>query len=204
MSKIISISREFGSGGREIGFRLAQKLGIPFYDKELITMASEASNISADLFHANDEVIAQKEHPNNTYTTIDPFSPSYEIPVSDQLFLIQTKIIKQLAQNGPCVIIGRCSDMIIEDAFKVFICASQKSRIERLMSLEEDTSIERKKMEGRIRAIDQKRKEYYQFYTGNEWGKPKNYDICLNSGNLGIETCVEIIANLVTKGDSQV
>ncbi|MBR5267076.1 MAG: cytidylate kinase-like family protein [Lachnospiraceae bacterium] len=204
MSKIISISREFGSGGREIGFRLAQKLGIPFYDKELITMASEVSNISADLFHANDEVITQKGHPANTYTPINPFSPTYEIPVPDQLFVIQTKIIKQLAQNGPCVIIGRCSDMIIEDACKVFICASMKKRMERLMALENAPSIDTKQMENHIRAIDKKRKEYYQYYTGNEWGKPKNYDICLNSGNLGIEACVEIIANLITKGDSQV
>ena len=202
MSKINSISREFGSGGREIGFRLAQKLGIPFYDKELITLASEDSNISAEVFHANDEVIANKERPVRTYETIDPFTPTYEIPVSDQLFVIQTKIIKQLAQNGPCVIIGRCSDVIIEDSFKVFICASLKKRLERLMALEEDPSVDVKQMETHIRTIDKKRKEYYQFYTGNEWGKPKNYDICLNSGNLGIEECVEIIANLVTKGDS--
>ncbi len=202
MSKIISISREFGSGGREIGFRLAQKLGIPFYDKELISLASEDSNISAELFHANDEVIVKKDRPANTYAPIDPFSPTYEIPVSDQLFVIQTKIIKQLAQNGPCVIIGRCSDVIIEDAFKVFICSSLKKRLERLMSLEEDCSIDTKQMENHIRAVDKKRKEYYQFYTGNEWGKPKNYDICLNSGNLGIEECVEIIANLATKGET--
>ncbi len=202
MSKIISISREFGSGGREIGFRLAQKLGIPFYDKELIALASENSNISAELFHANDEIIAGKERSANAYAPIDPFSPAYEIPVSDQLFVIQTKIIKQLAQNGPCVIIGRCSDVIIEDAFKVFICASLKKRTERLMSLEEDPSIDAKQMETHIRAVDKKRKEYYQFYTGNEWGKPKNYDICLNSGNLGIEECVDIIANLLTKGET--
>ena len=146
MSKkvVVTIARQYGSGGREIGFRLAQKFGIPFYDKELITLASEDSNISAELFHANDEVIAKKERPANIYAPIDPFSPTYEIPVSDQLFVIQTKIIRQLAQNGPCVIIGRCSDVIIEDAFKVFICASLKKRIDRLMSLEEDrTRLER-------------------------------------------------------------
>ncbi len=201
MSKVISISREFGSGGREIGFRLAQKLGIPFYDKELITIASEDSNISADLFHANDEVIAKKERKSDAYAPIDPFSPTYEIPVSDQLFVIQTKIIRQLAQNGPCVIIGRCSDVIVEDAFKVFICSSLKNRMERLMSLEHDSSIDQKKMELHLRAVDNKRKDYYQFYTGNEWGKPKNYDLCLNSGALGIETCVELIAALVSETD---
>ncbi|MBQ7796503.1 MAG: cytidylate kinase-like family protein [Lachnospiraceae bacterium] len=197
MSKVISISREFGSGGREIGFRLAQKLGIPFYDKELIEMAAEDSNISPELFHANDEVIAKKERQDNAYAPIDPFSPAYEIPVSDQLFVIQTKIIKQLAQNGPCVIIGRCSDVIVEDAFKVFICASLKKRVERLTSLEESLGTDSKKLETQIRAIDKKRKEYYQYYSGNEWGKPKNYDLCLNSGTLGIDTCVDLIARLV-------
>lgn len=199
MSKVISISREFGSGGREIGFRLAKKLGIPFYDKEIIEMAAEDSNISTELFHANDEVLANRARLDTTYAPIDPFSTAYEIPVSDQLFVIQTKIIRQLAQNGPCVIIGRCSDVIIEDAFKVFICSSLKKRVERLTSMEDGQIAESKKLETQIRAIDQKRKDYYQYYSGNEWGKPKNYDLCLNSGTLGIERCVDLIAELVTE-----
>lgn len=198
MNQVISISREFGSGGREIGFRLAQKLGIPFYDKELIEMAAEDSNISEAFFHANDEVITQKERTGKAYAPINPFSPTYEIPVSDQLFVIQAKIIKQLAQNGPCVIIGRCSDVIVEDSFKVFICSSLKKRVERLSSLEDDAETDAKKLESRIRTIDKKRKEYYQYYSGNEWGKPKNYDLCLNSGTLGIETCVDIIAGILS------
>lgn len=199
MSKVISISREFGSGGREIGFRLAKKLGIPYYDKELIALAAEDSNISEALFHANDEIIVGKERPGETYAPIDPFSPAYEIPVSDQLFVIQTKIIKQLAQNGPCVIIGRCSDVIVEDSFKVFICSSLKKRVERLTALEKEGHADTKKLENQIRTVDRKRKEYYQYYSGNEWGKPKNYDICLNSGTLGIETCVDLIAQMVSE-----
>ena len=96
MSKVITISREFGSGGREIGVCLAKKLGIPVYDKELIAMAAEDSNISEDLFHANDEVIARQKRINyDDLATVDPFSPAYEIPVSDQLFVIQSKIIRQ-------------------------------------------------------------------------------------------------------------
>ena len=119
MSKVITISREFGSGGREIGVCLAKKFGIPVYDKELIAMAAEDSNISEDLFHANDEVIARQKRINyDDLATVDPFSPAYEIPVSDQLFVIQSKIIRQLANEGPCVIIGRCSDVIVEDAFR--------------------------------------------------------------------------------------
>lgn len=198
MSKVITISREFGSGGREIGYRLSRKLGIPFYDKEIISMAAEDSNISEDIFHANDEVIGHKERIDYKYASIDPFSATYEIPVSDQLFVIQSKIIKQLAKEGPCVIIGRCSDVIVEDPFQVFITASLKKRVERLLALEKDQNVTVKEMEARIRSIDRRRKEYYQYYSGNEWGKPKNYDLCLNSGKLGVEKCIEIIAATVT------
>lgn len=197
MSKVITISREFGSGGREIGYRLSRKLGIPFYDKEIISMAAEDSNISEAVFHANDEVIGHKERVDYAYAVIDPFSSTYEIPVSDQLFVIQSKIIRLLAQEGPCVIIGRCSDVIAEDAFSVFICSSLKKRVERLLALEKDEAVDVKAMEARIRAIDKKRREYYQYYSGNEWGKPKNYDLCLNSGRLGIERCVDAIAKTV-------
>lgn len=199
MSKVITISREFGSGGREIGFRLAKKLRIPFYDKELIAMAAEDSNISEDIFHANDEIIGARERVDYDYATVDPFSNAYEIPVSDQLFVIQSKVIKKLAQKGPCVLIGRCSDVIVEDAFQIFICSSLKKRVERLLSLEKDPNVDAKQMEARIRAIDGRRRDYYQFYSGNEWGKPKNYHLCLNSGKLGIERCVEIIAEYAEK-----
>lgn len=198
MNKIISISREFGSGGREIGFRLAKKLGIPFYDKEIISMSAEDSNISEELFHQNDEIIEKIERIDYAYATVDPFSTQYQVPVSDQLFLIQSRIIKRLAEQHPCVIIGRCSDIIIEDSFRVFITASMKKRVERLLSLEKEPDNDIKKLEAHIRSIDKKRKDYYQYYSGNEWGKPKNYDLCLNSGRLGIENCVDIILSSVT------
>ena len=112
--------------------------------------------------------------------------------------MIQSKIIRQLANEGPCVIIGRCSDVIVEDAFRVFISSGLKKRVERILALEKEPDEDVKKLESRIRAIDAKRRDYYQYYSGNEWGKPKNYDLCLNSGTLGIERCVEIIANTVS------
>lgn len=196
MSKVITISREFGSGGREIGFRLSKRLGIPFYDKELISMAAEDSNISEEVFHANDEVFGKKKQNNYEYVSVHPFSSLYEVPVSDQLFLFQSKIIRQLEQKGPCVIIGRCSDIIVEDGFHVFISSSMKKRVERLLEIEKET--DGKKMENRIRTIDNKRKEFYQYYSGNEWGKPKNYHLCLNSGKLGIDKCIDIIAASVS------
>ena len=95
------------------------------------------------------------------------------------------------------MIIGRCYDVIVEDAFRIFICSSFKNRVERIQGLEKEPE-DLKKLESRIRAVDAKRRDYYQYYSGNEWGKPKNYDLCLNSGTLGIERCVEIIANSVT------
>lgn len=197
MSKVVTISREFGSGGREIGFLLAEKLNIPFYDKELISMAAEDSNIAEEVFHAHDEILAKENQLNHEYTSVNPFSPLYEVPVSDQLFLAQSQIIRKLAQEGPCVIIGRCSDIIVEDAFQVFICSGMKNRIERLTRLE--GGADGKQMETRIRSIDRKRRDYYQYYSGNEWGSPKNYHLCLNSGKLGTRACVEIIADCFEK-----
>ena len=195
MNKVITISREFGSGGREVGFRLAQKLGIPFYDKEIISMAAEDSNIAEEAFRANDEVIGRKERINHDYVSVNPFSPLYEIPVSDQVFLAQSQMIRKLEWAGPWVIIGRCSDIIVENGFHVFICAGMKKRIERMQRLESDETV--KKLESRMREIDRKRRDYYQYYSGNEWGNPRNYHLSLNSGKLGIERCVDIIAESV-------
>lgn len=191
MNKVITISREFGSGGREIGIRLAKKLGIPFYDKELISMAAEDSNIAEEAFRAHDEVIGKLERVDQKLVSVNPFSPIYEVPASDQVFMAQSQIIKKLAQKGPCVIIGRCSDLILEDAFHVFICSSMKHRLEYISKLQAEENP--KKLESMIRAFDQKRRDYYQYYTGNEWGNPRNYHLCLNSAKMGIEGCVDAV-----------
>ncbi|MGL5433968.1 MAG: AAA family ATPase [Lachnospiraceae bacterium] len=197
MSRIITISREFGSGGREIGFHLAEKLGIPFYDKELISLAAEDSNIAEEVFHSHEEMIAEQQREEHPYVSLHAFPSLYEVPVSDQIFMAQSQIIKKLEKEGPCVIIGRCSDIIIEDGFHVFICSSMKRRMERIIKLEAD--VDRKQLETRIRGIEKKRKDYYQYYSGNEWGNPKNYHLCLNSGRLGIQNCVDIVADSLSK-----
>ena len=192
MRKVITISREFGSGGREIGLRLAEKLGIPCYDKELISMAAEDSNIAEEAFRDNDEMIGKLERVNHDYVPVNPFSPIYEVPASDQVFMAQSQVIRKLAQQGPCVIIGRCSDLILEDAFHVFICSTMKHRVDYMMKMQPNES--QKKLESRIGEFDKKRREYYQYYTGNEWGNPRNYHLSLNSAKVGIEQCVEMIA----------
>ena len=195
MNKVITISREFGSGGREVGFRLAEKLGIPFYDKEIISLAAEDTNIAEDVFRAHDEVIGQKERIDHDYVSVNPFSPLYEVPVSDQVFFAQSQMIRKLAWAGPCVVIGRCSGVILEDALHVFVCASMKKRVERMQRLEPDETA--KKLEARMREVDRKRRDYYQYYSGNEWGNPRNYHLCLNSGKLGVEGCVDMILECI-------
>ena len=197
---VITIARQYGSGGRTVGEMLAKKLGIGYYDKDIIRMASEDSGIHETLFGRVDEYSSAKKPlfgKNGIYSgeLIPPQSKDF---TSDEnLFNFQAKIIRELAEKESCVIIGRCSDVIVEDAFRIFICSSFKKRVERIQGLEKEPE-DLKKLESRIRAVDAKRRDYYQYYSGNEWGKPKNYDLCLNSGTLGIERCVEIIANSVT------
>lgn len=196
MDRIITISREFGSGGREIGYRLAERYKIPFYDSEIISMAAEDTNIAEEVFHAHDEIIETQDSMTN-YHSIAPFSNLYEVPVSDQVFVAQSQVIRKLALLGPCVIIGRCADMILDDSIDIFISSNLKKRIERLVELEPESDF--RKMESRIRQVDRKRQEYYQYYSGNEWGNPRNYHICLNSGKLGIDACVELIEQMLNR-----
>lgn len=195
MKRVITISREFGSGGREIGFRLSKILEIPFYDKEIISMAAESSNLPERVFQDYDEEISTKCREDLAYVSLSSLSNLYEVPVSDQVFMAQSQIIRKLEQEGPCIMVGRCSDVIVEDGFHVFICAGMKKQVERMMTLEPGSDA--KALEAKIREIDRKRRDYYQYYSGNEWGNPKNYHLCLNSGKLGVERCAEIIAGVV-------
>lgn len=188
MNRTLTISREYGSGGRELGVRLARKLRIPFYDKEIITMAAEDINLPEEALHAYDEVLPE----DNEYVSIDPFSSIYQLPMSDEIFFAQSKAIKKLANQGPCVIVGRCADMILDDSIDLFVYADMKKRVERLLKLEPELS--REEIEDQIRQVDNKRKEYYQYYTGNIWGRAQNYHLCLNSGENGIKSCINAVA----------
>lgn len=185
MNRTITISREYGSGGRELGVRLAKKFRIPFYDREIITMAAEDINLSEEALHAYDEVMPE----DNEYVSLDPFSSTYQLPMSDEIFFAQSKVIKRLAIQGPCVIVGRCADMILEDSVNLFICAEFKKRVERMMKIEPDLTVE--EVEEQIRQVDNKRKEFYQYYTGNIWGRAQNYHLCLNTGKGGIKSCLD-------------
>jgi len=191
-NRIITISREFGSGGRTIGKEVAEKLGIPCYDQQLIEKASEESGLAKEFIAEKGEYTAQKGWFANAFSdrSINGMS------TQDYLWLVQRKVILDIAEKGPCVIVGRCADYILKDTadcLRVFVHSDMEKRMERIVKLygeKEDTP------EKRLKDKDKKRSAYYHFYTDMEWGSVENYDILLNSGTLGIEKCVDIIAGL--------
>ena len=189
MDKVITVSREFGSGGRELGVKLAEKLDIPFYDKELISMAADDINIAEEAFQNYDEHIVIHDPLARHY--YHAFSDIYKVPMSDQIFVAQSNVIRRLAAHGPCVIVGRCADMILDDSINLFIYSKMRDRIKRMLILEPGS--DEKEMERRIREVDRKRKEYYQYYTGNTWGRAQNYHLCLDSGLTGVDGCLRAV-----------
>ena len=197
---IITISREFGSGGHSIGRALAERLGLPFYDKAIVTEAAEKSGCSEEF------VAHQGEHLKPSERLLSRFlhsnAPGYADP-QDVLFEIQRTIILERAQS-PCVIVGRAADHILREAgipaLNVFIYAGDSFRSARVLARygERDTDIL-----GRLREKDQARAAFYQRYTGQRWGLAKNYDVCLNSGVLGVDTCVSILVDILREEDQR-
>ena len=197
---IITISREFGSGGHSIGLALAERLGLPFYDKAIVTEAAEKSGYSEEF------VAHQGEHLKPSERLLSRFlhsnAPGYADP-QDVLFEIQRTIILERAQS-PCVIVGRAADHILREAgipaLNVFIYAGDSFRTARVLARygERDTDIL-----SRLREKDQARAAFYQRYTGQRWGLAKNYDVCLNSGVLGVGTCVSILVDILREEDQR-
>ncbi len=189
MEKVITISREFGSGGRELGVKLADTLGIPFYDKELISMAADDINIAEEAFQRYDEHVVEHDPLDRRF--YHAFSEIYQVPMSDHIFVAQSKVIRRLASHGPCVIVGRCADMVLDNSVNLFIYSKMQNRIQRMMELEPGSGPS--EMERRIRDVDRKRKDYYQYYTGNTWGRAQNYHLCLESSLVGVEGCLRAV-----------
>lgn len=193
---VITIARQYGSGGRTIGEMLANDIGIHYYDKELIKLASEDSGINERLFVNADEKIKMNKLfklVKNVYNgqLIPPESDDF---VSDNnLFNYQAKVIKQLAEEESCVIIGRCADYVLKDydnVLSVFIHAPKDYCMEQAAK---KVSMPPRELEKYIAKTDKRRAEYYKFYTGREWTDARNYDLCLDSSKLGFERCVEEI-----------
>ena len=196
---VITIARQYGSNGREIGIRVAELLGINFYDKELITMASQKTGISADVINNIDE----KATNSLLYTLAlsssshGDISAGFNMPVNDKLFVAQSEIIRELANENDCVIIGRCGDYVLRShkrLVSIFIYADLETRIKRIM---ERHNISYDEAKERVAKTDKRRINYYNFYTGRKWGKYDHYNLSLNSGMLGVEATAQLIANMV-------
>lgn len=193
---VITIARQYGSGGKTIGAMLAKELGINCYSREILRLASEESGINERLFGQLDERL---KIPSWFKPLKQPYddrllSPEDSGFVSDDnLFNYQAKIIKDLAESESCVIIGRCADYVLRsypNMMSVFIHADKEFCLERSL---ERNSMTRKEMEKYIAKTDKYRGEFYKYYTGREWADARNYDLCLDSGKLGFEKCVEEI-----------
>lgn len=192
MNRVITISREFGSGGRTIGKLSAERLGIPCYDQELIEKIEEKSGLAKEYIAERGEYTLRGGWLANAFAD----RSLNGLSVQDYLWTIQRKTILELAEQGPCVIVGRCADYILDgraDLLKVFIHASIEARAKRIVEKYGESS---EAPEKRLRDKDIRRSSYYHFYTDVEWGIAKNYDVALDSGTLGLERCVDIITSL--------
>ena len=195
--KIITISREFGSGGRSVGRMVAEKLGIPFYDKELVDQVALESGFAPKFVEEHGEHAPGKSLFSYAFAPQGVPGIMNGMSTADFLWNIQCSVILQLAEKGPCVIVGRNADYILkdrEDVLHAYIHADKKFRADRIVRLYGESE---KSPEARLAEKDKRRHVNYQHYTGRVWGTAQNYDICLNTGTVGVEACADIIVDLI-------
>ena len=197
---VITIGRQFGSAGLEIGYKVAKDLGIKLYDKEMLDRAAKESGICQELFETHDE------KPTNSFLyslVMDTYSLGYssgsytDMPINHKVFLAQFDAIKKIADEGPCILVGRCADYALEEydnVLSVFIHADLNARIRRIARIYDLTDAKAKDM---INKTDKKRSSYYNYYTNKRWGDAVSYDVSLNSSLLGIDGTAEAIKRLV-------
>lgn len=202
---IITIGREFGSAGREIGYKTADDFGIKLYDKEMLNRAAKESGICEELFEAHDE------KPTNSFLyslVMDTYSLGYssgsytDMPINHKVFLAQFDAIKKIASEGPCILVGLCADYALEEfdnVLTVFIHAKMEARIRRIARIYNLTDAKAKEM---IQKTDKQRSSYYNYYTNKKWSDAESYDVCLDSSVLGIEGTAEAIKQLVAIKES--
>ena len=194
---VITIGREFGSGGHEIGMKLAERLGIKCYDKELLELAAKESGLCEELFASQDE------KPTNSFLyslVMDTYSvsgysaaPFLDMPLNHKVFLAQFETIKKIAEKESCVIVGRCADYALSDnpdCINIFIHADLDVRIK---NVSRNLNITENKARDIINKTDKQRASYYNYYTSKKWGDSKSYNLSLDAGKLGTDNCVEMI-----------
>lgn len=198
--RIVTISRTFGSGGRIIGQKLAEDMDVPFYDKALIDRIAEESGFSKEMIE-NAEMKAKNSF---IYTLATSLGGNGEagvdgLSLNDKFFLAQVNVIRQIAEEGPCVIVGRCADYILKDMHEVtniFVCAEMHNRIERAVK---EYGMDEKLVENEIKKIDKARTNYYLHHTGRKWGDVLNYHLTLDSGYIGLDDTIALIEEFLER-----
>lgn len=197
---VITIGREYGSGGHEIGKKIARKLNIPFYDKELMELSAKESGLSVEVIENNDETAMNSllySLSTGGYLMNSFINPT-DMPLNDKLFIIQSKVIRKAAEEGSCVIVGRCADYVLrdrDDCINAFIYAPSDVKIKRISEL---YKLDERSAKIKIVKTDKKRANYYNYYSDKKWGKYTNYNICIDSSVVGIEKTAQLIADMAT------
>ncbi|MEG1773240.1 MAG: cytidylate kinase-like family protein [Oscillospiraceae bacterium] len=188
---VITVSRQYGSGGRYIAKMLASQLNIPYYDNELITLAAEQSGFDPKLFEC-----ADRNASNSLLFSLSLYSGvtgTYNMPLGDRIFLIQSDIIRKVSDQGPCVIVGRCANYVLREhpnCVSVFLHAPIQKRVDRAVAF---YSLEPGRAKEEIARIDKKRSVYYANFSGEKWGDAANYDLSINTDRVGTDGAVEIL-----------
>ncbi|MFV0364309.1 MAG: AAA family ATPase [Suipraeoptans sp.] len=199
MKTIISIGRQYGSAGREIGYKVANDLGIKLYDKEMLNRAAKESGIAEELFETHDE----KPTSSFLYSLVmDTYSLGYstaysDMPINYKIFLAQFDAIKKIAEEGPCILVGRCADYALEEnpnLLSIFIHADMEAKVKRLCRIYDYTEGKAKEV---IHKTDKRRASYYNYYSNKKWADAESYDVCLSSSMLGIDGTCEAIKKLI-------
>lgn len=200
MKTVITIARQYGSGGHEIGKKLAEKFNIHFYDKELIALSAQKSGMSKEILQQADEkatssLLYSLVTGNYSFSGGVPFVNNK--PVNDKLFSIQAEIIREIAEKGPCVIVGRCADDILserKDVLNIFIYADKTFRLNTIVGR---YGVDKSEAAKQLAKQDKQRENYYNFYTDKKWGETENYHLSVNSSAFGIDGSVELISKAV-------
>jgi cytidylate kinase len=198
---VITIGRQYGSGGREVGRRLASRLEIPYYDKEILSEASKDSGICEELFEDHDEKPTRSflySLVTGVQTHGNPSTMYMDMPLNHRIFLAQFDTIRRLAGNGPCVVVGRCADYVLRDeknVVNVFLKADMEHRIERAI----ERGAEPSRAQDIVKRRDKERASYYNYYATTTWGDVNNYDLCLDTGKFGYDGAVDMIIDFAKR-----
>ncbi|MBE6629157.1 MAG: cytidylate kinase-like family protein [Ruminococcaceae bacterium] len=205
MSRIITVGRQFGSGGRELGKRLSDELGVPYYDREIISEIAKRTELAEEYVHRIVEQRPEYHFPITVGRTLQGGASDYLMQQYASVYAEQTNVIRELAERSDCVIVGRCADYILRDRkpLRIFVYADMDFRMARCRERgQKDEVASERKLRRKILAVDRNRRRYYRSYTGQAWGNPANYDICLNTAGTDIKAMAHALAVMI-KADQE-